>query len=95
MNKSQLVEVLAKREGLSVKAAEQLVNIFFGSITEALINGDRVEIRGFGSFRVKSYDGYQGRNPMTGKVIRVQPKRMPTFKVVRELKERVDNGKQP
>ena len=95
MNKSQMVEVLAKREGMTVKAAEQLVTIFFDSITEALIKGDRVEIRGFGSFRVKSYDGYQGRNPKTGKVIQVEPKRMPAFKVGRELKERVDNGRQP
>jgi len=92
MNKSQFVEVLAKREGIPKNTAEKLVNIFFGSITEALTKGDRVEIRGFGSFRVKSYDGYQGRNPKTGEAIQVEPKKIPIFKVGRELKERVDNG---
>lgn len=90
MNKSQLIEALAKKEGLTIKRAEMVVNTFFGSIEEALTDGDRVEIRGFGSFKVKSYDGYQGRNPKTGVVIQVAKKKLPFFKVGKELKERVD-----
>ena len=90
MNKSQLIEALAKMENLTIKKAEMIVNTLFGSIEEALIAGDRVEIRGFGSFKVKSYDGYQGRNPKTGEVIRVEEKKLPFFKVGKELKERVD-----
>jgi integration host factor subunit beta len=90
MNKSQLIEALAKKENLTIKKAEMIVNTLFGSIEEALISGDRVEIRGFGSFKVKSYDGYQGRNPKTGEVIRVEEKKLPFFKVGKELKERVD-----
>ncbi|MBW1712891.1 MAG: integration host factor subunit beta [Deltaproteobacteria bacterium] len=90
MNKSQLIETLAKKEGLTIKKAELVVNTLFGSIEEALIAGDRVEIRGFGSFKVKSYDGYQGRNPKTGEVIQVAKKKLPFFKVGKELKERVD-----
>ena len=90
MNKSQLIEALAKKENLTIKKAEMIVNTLFGSVEEALIAGDRVEIRGFGSFKVKSYDGYQGRNPKTGEVIQVDEKKLPFFKVGKELKERVD-----
>ena len=90
MNKSQLIEALAKKENLTIKKAEMIVNTLFESIEEALIAGDRVEIRGFGSFKVKSYDGYQGRNPKTGEVIKVDEKKLPFFKVGKELKERVD-----
>jgi integration host factor subunit beta len=90
MNKSQLIEALAKEEGLTLKKAEMVVNTFFGSIEKALITGDRVEIRGFGSFKVKNYDGYQGRNPKTGEVIEVAKKKLPFFKVGKGMKERVD-----
>jgi len=57
---------------------------------EALVKGERVEIRGLGSFKVKNYDGYTGRNPKTGEMINVAPKKLPFFKVGKELKERVD-----
>lgn len=91
MNKSQLIEVLAKQEGLTLKKAEMVVNAFFDAITEGLANENRAEIRGFGSFKVKTYDGYTGRNPKTGTIIEVHPKKLPFFKVGKELKERVDN----
>ncbi|KMY66526.1 DNA-binding protein [Desulfocarbo indianensis] len=90
MNKSQLIEALAKAENLTIKKAEMVVNTMFGSVEEALVKGDRVEIRGFGSFKVKDYDGYQGRNPKTGEIIDVGQKKLPFFKVGKELKERVD-----
>jgi integration host factor subunit beta len=90
MNKSQLIEALAKAENLTIKKAEMVVNTMFSAVEEALVEGDRVEIRGFGSFKVKDYDGYQGRNPKTGEIIEVGQKKLPFFKVGKELKERVD-----
>ncbi|HDR15670.1 MAG TPA: integration host factor subunit beta [Desulfobacteraceae bacterium] len=90
MNKSQLIEALAKDQNLALKKAEEVVNTVFGNMEEALVKGERVEIRGLGSFKVKSYDGYNGRNPKTGEIIKVTPKRLPFFKVGKELKERVD-----
>jgi len=67
MNKSDLVEALSEGENLTRTKAEEVVNLFFGEMTNALAAGERVEIRGLGSFKVKSYDGYKGRNPKTGK----------------------------
>ena len=90
MNKSQLIEALAKDQNLAIKKAEEVVNTVFGNMEEALVRGERVEIRGLGSFKVKSYEGYNGRNPKTGEIIKVTPKRLPFFKVGKELKERVD-----
>ncbi len=93
MTKSQLIEAVAKAEGITLKMAELAVNVTFETMEEALINGDRLEVRGFGSFKVKNYDGYKGRNPKTGEVIEVKPKRLPFFKVGKDLKKRV-NGEQ-
>ena len=91
MNKSQLIEALAREEGLTIKRAEMVINTVFESIEQALIEDDRVEIRGLGSFKVKHYLGYVGRNPKTGDAIEVREKRLPFFKVGKALKERVDN----
>lgn len=90
MNKSDLVEALSKGEDLTKTKAEEIVNLVFSEMTNALVNGDRVEIRGLGSFKVKRYDGYSGRNPKTGKRIKVKPKKLPFFKCGKDLKERVD-----
>ncbi|MFH1243790.1 MAG: HU family DNA-binding protein [Pseudomonadota bacterium] len=90
MNKSQLIEALAKEENLPIKKAEEVVNTVFGDMEKALVRGERVEIRGLGSFKVKRYEGYKGRNPKTGEVIEVSRKKLPFFKVGKELKERVD-----
>jgi len=90
MNKSQLIEALAKSENLAFKKAEEAVNTAFGDMEKALANGERVEIRGFGSFKIKQYEGYQGRNPKTGEIIDVASKKLPFFKVGKGLKERVD-----
>jgi len=90
MNKSQLIESLAKEESLPLRKAEEVVNTVFGEMETALIRGERVEIRGLGSFKVKKYDGYKGRNPKTGEMIKVDSKKLPFFKVGKELKERVD-----
>lgn len=90
MTKSDLVEALSKDEGLTKTKAEDIVNLVFDEMANALAGGDRVEIRGLGSFKVKHYGGYSGRNPKTGKQIKVQPKKLPFFKCGKELKERVD-----
>ena len=90
MTKSQLIEALAKAEGITLKAAETAVNVTFQSMEHALIRSDRLEIRGFGSFKVKNYEGYKGRNPKTGELIEVQFKKLPFFKVGKELRERVN-----
>jgi len=90
MKKSQLIESLAKEESLPLRKAEEVVNTVFGEMEAALIRGERVEIRGLGSFKVKKYDGYKGRNPKTGEMIKVASKKLPFYKVGKELKERVD-----
>ncbi len=89
MNKSQLIEVFSKRSGLKRYNAEFIIKEFFNAMTDALANGEGVEIRGFGSFSIREYDGYVGRNPKTGEQVEVAPKKLPFFKVGKELKERV------
>jgi integration host factor subunit beta len=92
MNKSQLTQELADTTRLNLKIAEKVVNIFFDSIVDALLEGDRVELRGFSSFRIKHYPPYQGRNPKSGGAIAVKAKKMPFFKVGKELRNMVDQG---
>ncbi len=91
MNKSELVEALAQKKEFSFKKSEEIINIIFESMSEALQSGERIEIRGFGSFVVKDYRPYTGRNPKTGEPICVKAKRLPFFKVGKELKEKVDS----
>lgn len=87
MNKSELIRNLAEDRGISLDEATEIVSIFFDSMKEAFKNGDRVEIRGFGSFKIKEYEGYQGRNPKTGEKVNVTPKKLPFFRAGKELKE--------
>jgi integration host factor subunit beta len=75
---------------VKTEIARETVNLFFNSIKESLAGGDRVEIRGFGSFHVKEYEGYTGRNPKTGAKVEVQPKKLPVFRAGRELRSLVD-----
>ena len=89
MNKSEMIEALAAKKGISFKKAEEIINTVFETMTKALLEGDRIEIRGFGSFVVNEYKAYTGRNPKTGEAIAVKPKKLPFFKVGKELKERV------
>jgi integration host factor subunit beta len=90
MNKVDLIQVLKNSNNLSRLEAEKIVTLFFDQMAEALAQGDRVEIRGLCSFFVKKYGGYTGRNPKTGEKVKIAPKRLPFFKVGKELKERVD-----
>ncbi len=89
VTKTGLIAVLGNGAGLTRGKAGAVVRVFFGEISNALTNNDRVEIRGFGTFKVKHYDGYTGHNPKTGEPIKVKSKKLPFFKCSRELKERV------
>ena len=90
MNKLELVKTLRDECRISKKEAATIVDLFFGKISEALADGDRVEIRGLCSFYVKKYKAYAGRNQRTGKRVQVAPKKLLFFKCGQVLKERVD-----
>ena len=90
MNKYDLIHTLRKETGLSKSKSEQVVELFFDEMTNALVKGDRVEIRGLCSFQVRNYKGYTGRNPKSGEPIEVPAKKLPFFKCGKELKNRVD-----
>jgi integration host factor subunit beta len=90
MNKSELIEALSRKENLTEKMAIDVVHLVFKGFADELRANGRIEIRGFGSFVVRKYEAYTGRNPKTGKSIKVSPKKLPFFKVGKELKERVD-----
>ena len=94
MTKSDLIEAVALKLHLPKGKAETIVNVIFDSMEESLKNGERIEIRGFGSFEIRYYKAYEGRNPRTGDPVEVQPKRLPFFKVGKELKERVNEAVQ-
>ncbi len=87
MNKSELMKALSEQANISIDEAALVVNTFVDSMKDSLLQGGRVEIRGFGSFKVKEYGGYSGRNPRTGEKVVVQPKRLPFFRAGKELKE--------
>ena len=91
MNKSELVKALAERGGFSMKVSKEAVNTFVDAFVDAILQDERIEIRGFGSFVNKKYDTYVGRNPKTGEKIHVPEKKLPFFKVGKELKQRVDS----
>jgi integration host factor subunit beta len=94
MTKSDLIEMVAQKLHLPKGKAELIVNCVFDSMEESLKRGERIEIRGFGSFEIRHYKAYEGRNPRTGDPVGVQPKRLPFFKVGKELKERVNEAAQ-
>ena len=90
MNKAKLIKKVSERTSIPSSAAKVIVNTIFDEMKETLEKGERIEIRGFGSFVTRHYGAYKGRNPKTGKVVDVTPKRLPHFKVGRELKELVN-----
>ncbi len=95
MTKSDLIEKVATQLNLPKGKAELIINCIFDSMEESLKDGQRIEIRGFGSFEIRRYKAYEGRNPRTGSPVGVNPKRLPFFKVGKELKERVNAGGEP
>ncbi len=92
MTKKKLIERLARQLDISQQKAKQVIDITFQAMADTLIEEDRVEIRGFGSFVVRYYAGYEGKNPKTGETVEVKPKKLPFFKVGKELKHRVDSN---
>lgn len=92
MLKSDLIAILVAKRQMTQKQAEQTVETIFDSMKDALCKGENIEIRGLGAFHVKDYQGYNGRNPKTGQVIPVKPKRGILFRTGKELRERVNHG---
>jgi integration host factor subunit beta len=95
MTKSELIEAVAQRTKMTKWSAETVVNAVFNTMADALEADNGIEIRGFGSFTVRSYRAYSGRNPRTGANVDVTPKRLPFFRVGKEMKVAVNEGKLP
>lgn len=87
MNKSELIKALADENALSNEESTTIVDTFFGCMKNSLLLGNRVEIRGLGSFKIKEYGSYSGRNPKTGISVQVAPKKLPFFRAGKELKD--------
>jgi len=92
MIKSELIAKVAERTKIRHREAALLVESIFGAMREAILNGERIELRGFGSFINREYSSYQGRNPKTGVSIKIPPRRIPFFKVGKELREMINTG---
>lgn len=92
MTKSELIQRLAEQNPhLYLRDVETIVDTIFETITDALVRGDRVELRGFGAFSIKERDARTGRNPRTGETVEVAAKRLPFFKTGKALRERLNN----
>lgn len=91
MTKAELVEKVADKIQLTKKQTESVVNILLTCITDALSAGDKVELRGFGSFRIRKRNPREGRNPKTGDTVQIPAKKVPFFKAGKELREMVDS----
>jgi integration host factor subunit beta len=92
MNKAELITKVSEKANVTQKVAKVIVDTLFDGMKESLEKGERIEIRGFGSFVVRNYGGYKGRNPKTGEIVDVPPKKLPFFKVGKELKEMVNTS---
>jgi integration host factor subunit beta len=91
MTKSELIEVIAERTKITKSRAELVVNCIFDTMSDALRQGQGIEIRGFGSFTIRHYKPYTGRNPRTNRPVPVGPKKLPFFKVGKDLKDLVNS----
>ena len=90
MTKQELIVKFAEKEDLAHADSRFVIDMLFDNMERSLIKGERVEIRGFGSFKIKEYASYTGRNPRSGEKTKVKSKKLPVFKVGKELRERVD-----
>lgn len=93
MTKADLIVAIADQLKLPAGRAELIVDQIFDGMVNALKHGEGIEIRGFGSFTIREYKAYEGRNPRTGETVQVKPKRMAFFRVGKELRERVNEGR--
>lgn len=91
MTKQQLIDSLAQEARITKSMAGMIIDMMFQNMADTLAQGDRIEIRGFGTFQVRRYDGRQGRNPKTGEIVEVKPKRVPFFRAGRGLLERLND----
>jgi integration host factor subunit beta len=89
MTRSELIERIANEKNITLAVAEMIVTEIFKGMADTLVAGDRIEVRGFGSFELREYGGYTGRNPKTGVETAVKPKKLPYFKVGKDLKDRI------
>ena len=94
MNKSELIRKLAEQCDLPSDDAALCVDIFVDQMRKALLEGNRIEIRGFGSFKMKNYAAYTGRNPKTGEKVAVKPKKLPFFRAGKELRDYLNDDTQ-
>jgi len=92
MTRSELVEALAAKKRIPLSQADRIIDEIFESMAKTLVAGGRIEIRGFGSIENREYNGRSGRNPRTGEMVTVKPKKSPFFKVGKELRERLMEG---
>jgi integration host factor subunit beta len=92
MKKSDLISLLATRENLTHMQAAHIVELLFDGFRDALAKNERIEIRGFGSLVMREYRTYTGRNPKTGDKVEIKPKKLPYFKVGKELKNRLNGS---
>ena len=90
MTKSDIIKRLHDENDITKKEAAIVLDTFFNEMASALSKGDRIEIRGLGSFHARKYKAYTGRNPKTGKKVKIKPKKLLVFKCGKELKDRVD-----
>ena len=93
MIKSELITKVAEKTKIRHREAALLVESIFGAMRDAILSGERIELRGFGSFINREYSSYQGRNPKTGVSIQISPRKIPFFKVGKELREKINTGK--
>lgn len=93
MNKSELIKGISKQVNIPLHEATNIINTILQTMTQSLVNGENVEIRGFGSFTVSHYDVYTGKNPKTGEKVEVKAKKLPFLKVGKELKETITEGR--
>ena len=90
MTKADIVNEIAKNTGIEKVTVQKTVEALMETVKDSMVKGNNVYLRGFGSFIVRNYGGYNGRNPKTGKSVDVPPKKLPFFKVGKELKEMVN-----
>ena len=95
MNKSELIEALSQEINVPLREADSITNTILDAMTDALAAGDSIEIRGFGSFVVKEYGSYQGRNPKTGEEVPILPRKVLVFRPSQVMKTRINSKRKP
>jgi integration host factor subunit beta len=92
VNKADIIKEVCEKNNVEPKVAKAVIESFFDSMAQSLKSGERIEIRGFGSFSVRHYGAYKGRNPKTGEIVDIPPKRLPFFKAGKEIKEIINKA---